>query len=302
MKFEEFKENVVARLQEIYGASTRIETSMVIKNNGRKYNGLYIFLDDRDSTSTPVLNLDDVYDAFEDGRMDMEECIQNVYRQREALKSSMEMAAFAKSAKDWEQVKDKVYPILLSTEENGELLEKLVSTPMLDLSVAYVIRGGMIDGSCASIKVSKELLKRYCISSEQLHQQAMENMEKDGYGFRDLWSLIMEMTGMEETEEVQNLHKPEMYVLTNREKLYGAAGILNSRLIREFAGDRDFIILPSSVHEVLFIPVNDDADKDRAFYDDMVTKVNEEEVEVEEKLSDHSYYYDATAGEIRICA
>lgn len=300
MDFEKFKEKIVDGLSEIYGDSARIETSTVMKNNGRKYNGLYIFLDDRDSASTPVLNLDDVYNAFEVGRMNMEECVQNVYRQSEVLKSSMEMAAFAKSAKDWEQVKDKVFPILLSTEENGELLEKLVSTPILDLLVVYVIRGGMIDGSFASIKISKELLKRYGISSEQLHQKAMENMEKDGYGFRDLWSLIMEMTGMEEAEEEQRVRKPEMYVLTNRDKSYGAAGILNSKLIKEFAGDRDFIILPSSTHEVLFIPVNGEVDQ--GFYDDMVTNVNEEQVEVEDRLSNHSYYYDSAAGKIRMCA
>ena len=300
MRFEEFKEKIVEGLREIYGDSARIETSMVIKNNGRKYNGLYIVLDDKDFESAPVLNLDDVYDAFEGGRIDMEECIQNVYRQREALKSSMEMAAFAESAKDWGQVKDKVFPILLSTKENGELLERLVSMPMLDLSVVYAIRGGNIDGSCASIKVSRELLKRYGISSVQLHQKAIENMEKDGYVFRDLQSLIAEMMGMEGAEEVQHINNTEMYVLTNRDRSYGAAGILNSKLIKEFAGGRDFIILPSSLHEVLFVPVNDDIDK--AVYDDMVTKVNEEQVCVEERLSDHSYYYDSAAGEIRMCA
>lgn len=303
MEFGEFKEKVVEGLLEIYGDSADIETSMVIKNNGSKYNGLYIFLDDADHKSTPVVNLDNMYDAFESGRMDIGECVQQVCRQREALKSPRamtELAEFAESAKDWAQVKDKVFPILLSTEENSELLEKLVSTQMLDLSVAYIIRSGTIDGCSASIKIAKKMMESYEISVEQLHQQAVQNMQKDGYEFQELWGVVMEMMDMEETEEEQDAHKPEMYVLTNRDKSYGAAGILNKKLLKEFAGDRDFIILPSSIHETLFVPVIDDTD--RAFYDGLVLKVNGEYVSVEERLSDHSYYYDATNGEIRVCA
>ena len=300
MEFEEFKKQIVEGLQEIYGDGTQIETSMVIKNNGSKYNGLYIFLDDADRKSTPVVNLDNVHDAFKSGRKDMEECVQEVYRWREALKSPRGIEEFAESVKDWEQVKDKVFPILLSTEENRELLEKLVSTQILDLSVVYIIRSGTIDGCSASIKIAKKMMESYGISPEQLHQQAVQNMEKDGYEFQDLWGVVTEMMDMEETEEEQDAHKPEMYVLTNRDKSYGAAGILNKKLLKEFAGDRDFIILPSSVHETLFVPVIEDTD--RAFYDGLVLKVNGEYVSVEERLSDHSYYYDAKNGEIRMCA
>lgn len=298
MGFEEFKEKIVDGLSEIYGDSAGIETGMVIKNNGSKYNGLYIFVDDTDCKSTPILNLDNVYEAFESGRMDMEGCVKEVYRRREALKSPREMEEFAESAKDWEQVKDKVFPILLSTEENRELLEKLVSMPILDLSVVYIIRAGTVDGCSASIKITPKMMESYKISPEQLHRQAMENMDKDGYEFQDIWSMVMKTRDMEETEEVRDARRQEMYILTNRDKTYGAAGILNKKLLKEFAGDRDFIIIPSSLDEVLFVPVN--GDTDRAFYDDLVKKVNEEQVSVEERLADHSYYYDAAAGEIRM--
>ena len=91
-----------------------------------------------------------------------------------------------------------------------------------------------------------------------------------------------------------------MYILTNRDKSYGAAGILNRELLKEFAEGRDFIILPSSVHESLFVPV--DGETDQSVFDEMVREVNRNEVSVEEQLADHSYYYDAQAGEIRMCA
>ena len=92
----------------------------------------------------------------------------------------------------------------------------------------------------------------------------------------------------------------KMYVLTNSSKIYGAAGILNKELIRKFAGKQDYFILPSSLHECIFVPVNDKFDKE--YFDSMVAEVNKTQVSVEERLTNHSYYYDAESGEIKMCA
>lgn len=51
---------------------------------------------------------------------------------------------------------------------------------------------------------------------------------------------------------------------------------------------------------LIFVPV--DGDKDQGFYDEMVSEVNRTQVSVEEKLTNHSYYYDAANNEIRLCA
>lgn len=300
MEFEEFKKKIVEGLQEIYGDDAEIETDVALKNNGSKYNGISIIMKDSGCRATPIVEIDSVYEAFESGRKDIGDCVWEIYHRREELKSTGEIERIADSAMEWELVKERVYPVLLSTEENQELLEKLVSTPMLDLSVVYAIRGEMLERYTTSIKISKSLLKYYGISSEQLHLQAMENLEKDGYEFQDMESLIVKMLHMEGTGAEQDDDKPEMYILTNRNKSYGAAGILNRKLLQEFAGGRDFIILPSSIHETLFVPATDDTDQ--SFFDDMVSEVNRTGVSVEERLSDHSYYYDARMGEIRMCA
>ena len=53
--------------------------------------------------------------------------------------------------------------------------------------------------------------------------------------------------------------------------------------------DSDLIIIPSSVHELIVIPVTEkDAVNDP---NDMVKSVNEEYVPLHEILSDHVYYY-----------
>ena len=297
MEFGEFKEKVVEGLQEIYGDSADIETGVALKNNGSKYNGINIFLKDSGSKTSPIIDLDRLYKLFEDGTLNIGDCAWDIYHKRMFLSGSEEVEQLAKNISDWENVKYDIYPILLSTEDNKELLERLVSTPMLDLSVAYVIRGELSGKDTVSVKITKSLLESYGISAEQLHIQAMENMGKDGYEFLEMETMIKEIL---QVEEVQNLGKPELYVLTNSARSYGAAGILNNEMLREFAEGRDFIILPSSVHETLFVPVN--GEPDQAFFDEMVMEVNRNEVSVEEKLADHSYYYDAQIGEIRMCA
>ena len=300
MGFEEFKEKIVEGLQEIYGDSAEIVTGIALKNNGSKYHGISIFLKGSGNKTCPVIDLDRFYRLFENGTLNIGDCVREIYNSRKALNSPEGAEQFAKNISEWEYVKDDIYPILLSTEENSKLLERIVYTPILDLAVAYIIRGE-ISGETVSVKITKELMMSYEITPGQLHRQAMVNMEKDGYEFIELESLIRSMDPKRvRFEERDEEDKPEMYVLTNSAKSYGAAVILNKKLIREFAGDRDFFILPSSIHDMIFVPV--DNDKDQGFYDEMVTEVNKAQVSVEEKLTDHSYYYDAANSEIRMCA
>ena len=300
MKFEEFKEKIVAGLQNIYGDGIQIETGVALRNNSSKYNGINIFPKGLRSMTFPVIDLDRLYRLFENGTLNIGDCVWEIYHKRTALDSSGEVEQLAASISDWESIKYDIYPILLSTEENRELLENVVFTPMLDLSVIYVIRRETHGKDILSVKITRELMMSYEITPEQLHRQAMINMRKDGYEFLEMETLVRELLHMEGTEERQDSDRPEMYILTNAARSYGAAGILNKEMLREFAGDRNFIILPLSVHESLFVPV--DGETDQSVFDEMVREVNETQVSAEEKLADHSYYYDAQAGEIRMCA
>ena len=299
-EFEEFKKRIVEGLQEIYGDDARIETGVALRNNGSKYNGIRIFLKSSGSRVSPTLDLDRLYESFENGIINIEDCIWDICNSRTALSGFKDVERFVENISEWEYVKDDIYPVLLPTEKNQELLGKLVSTPILDLSVVYIIRRGIPGKNIMSIKITQRLMESYEITPEQLHRQAMINMKKDGYEFLDMESLIMEMAGMEGTIGKQDDAKSEMYILTNAARAYGAAGILNKELLQEFAGSRNFIILPSSLHEMIFVPMTDDTDQ--TFFDEMVKEVNRNEVSVEERLADHSYYYDSQAGEIRMCA
>ena len=82
-----------------------------------------------------------------------------------------------------------------------------------------------------------------------------------------------------------------MYVLTNCRKFFGASEILDKNTLHSIAdkiGD-GFILLPSSVHEVIILPPQNE--KEYGKLAEMVQEVNMTQVSVEEQLSDHVYVY-----------
>lgn len=300
MEYQEFVDRIVERLQEVYGKGAVINVKKCLKNNGQAYDGLQIMRTAGEKT-VPLIRMEEIFKQYEKSGMDMEACVQDVCRLYEKLKSEKGLAEFAEAVSNWEAVKDDIYPVLLSTDENQELLQNLVSTPMLDLSVVYIIRHSTADGRTGSVKVTKSLLTVYGIDSGGLHEQAIRNLKKNGSKIMDTALLLDNM--LEGTDEVPACRRVEpnrMYVLTNPAGMYGAACILDREVLRDFAGDRNLFILPSSVHEVMLLQA--DGRTDSRELDKMVQEVNEAAVEKEERLTNHSYYYDAGKEEIRICA
>lgn len=91
-----------------------------------------------------------------------------------------------------------------------------------------------------------------------------------------------------------------MYVLTNQRGIYGAAAMLYPELLKDFAERQktDLVILPSSVHEVLLVPVR--GSLDFAWFRCMVRSINRSEVPPEDWLSDQVYVYRRREGRVKI--
>lgn len=299
MEYQEFKEKMREKLQERYGEGTKIEIKEVLKNNCRR-DGIMALPKDMKHGISPILYMDELYKAFDKEGMTLEECTEGVYRALEGHRHPAEVPAFAEKLMDWEAAKGMVYPFLLPAEGNGALLDKLAAVPMLDLYVAYMVRAALPGMGSANVKVTKKLLEVYGISLQELHGQAMENMRKDGYGFRNISDVVRELVAEADIYMEEPGTELPMYVLTNGSKLYGAAGILDKELVEGFAEGRDYYILPSSTHETIFVPA--DRGYDYGVLDKMVAEVNATQVEREERLTSHSYYYDGKTGDIRMCA
>ena len=81
------------------------------------------------------------------------------------------------------------------------------------------------------------------------------------------------LKGQKNDEIWDEIEKRGIYVLSNRDAVYGAAGILNKELIKEFAGGSNFYVIPSSLHETIFMRA--DSWIDYKEVDKMITEINE---------------------------
>ena len=108
--------------------------------------------------------------------------------------------------------------------------------------------------------------------------------------------LIRESMPAEEMEIMDLLpEKPEMYVISNAAKINGAASVLyeeHLHLLSERVGT-DLYILPSSVHEVLAVSVEFGTEFGTPEeLSQMVQDVNNEQLDLADRLSNNVYHYD----------
>ena len=82
-----------------------------------------------------------------------------------------------------------------------------------------------------------------------------------------------------------------MYVLTNMTSCNGSGAIFCDELLEKIQTklDCDYYLLPSSIHEVIIVP--DEGGYDRSELDAMVKTINATEVDANDRLADHVFYY-----------
>lgn len=116
--------------------------------------------------------------------------------------------------------------------------------------------------------------------------------DEDAQDSENLWE-AEELTLAQETAENQ------LYIATNSDSVLGAGVIMYPGFLREASKvlGGNFYLLPSSIHEFLFLP--DTGDCDFESLNDMVKTINENEVTLREQLSDHVLYYDCRKEELR---
>lgn len=297
MKYEEFKTNLIEELKDFYGADATVELTTATKNNGIHLDGIIIRIGE--TNVAPIIYLQQYYEEYmENENISIDEIVGRIVELRERHELQDADGVIGKIT-DWIYVKEHVYPMLISTEDNKEMLSSLVTKPFLDLSVIFYIRleDTLQMGGEATVKVTKEMLSLMKVTEIELFDAAMNNMKSDGYNVQDIFSVIMGITD-ETIPDDENCEK--MFVMTNADKRYGAAGLLNITSIVEKIGDKSCFLLPSSLHEILVVPENDEIDVQ--ILKTMVVEVNTTSVAEEEKLSDSVYYYSSTSGTITIAA
>lgn len=292
MEYEAFRTNIVEELRNFYGADATVEVTTSAKNNGIKLDGIIIRLGE--AIVSPIIYLQQYYEEFmENENISIDEIVGRIVELRERHELQDVDGVIGKIT-DWAYVREHIYPMIVSAEDNEEMLRALVSKPFLDLAVIMYIRLDDIlqIGGDATVKVTKEILSSLKVSEAEAFDVAFSNMKKDDYAIQDIY---MAISGMIDEENIMDEPTGKMFVLTNKRKYLGAVGILDRDLLHSIGND--LFILPSSIHETILVPA--DENMDQKFLDSMVTEVNATQLGKEEVLSGHSYYYDFNMNEVR---
>lgn len=186
---------------------------------------------------------------------------------------------------------------VVAADRNAELLAKVPHQEMEDMAVVYRFVVESDEAGRATILVTNELLDKMGVTPEQLHADALENApELRPAVIKGMSEVMVDMMGPGAAEMFGIDEFPQdemMYVATVPDKISGA-GVIAYQEFMDQAAERlggDFYILPSSVHEVLL--VKDDGNANFRDLKAMVEEVNATQVAPEEKLTDSVYHYDS---------
>lgn len=290
MDFNVFTDNIVNVLQQRMGHEYDIKVTKVTKNNDIELTGV-VLMKESDNLS-PTIYLDGLFAEYQDGAYieDLAEQIIRFYKEQLPA-GRLDMDFF----QNFEQVKDRIFYKLVSFDKNKRMLEKLPYYKWNDLAIIFYYAMEEERIGRASITIHNQHLKMWEQSLDTLYAVAQENMKRSMPELLvSMKELLEETTGLKMGEDT---YLP-MYVLTNQEKVYGAAAMLYSDQMKKLAErwQTDLLILPSSIHEVLLLP--DDGQNEYAFYRQMVEEVNTTQVEPEEVLSYSLYRYCREKAEI----
>lgn len=312
MDIKEFQKKLIETINE-KTENAVIEAKEVIGNNGVKRHGLV--MKGTTQYTNPVIYIDKEYERYSD-----EEEIDDIYDISQRIIQIYELSKnedigqeeMVKNINDWNWAKNKVMFTLVNTDKNKEVLKAVPSTPFLDLSYTYYIQLQNGNFENGNVRIKNEYLDRWDITLEELHKQAVKNLMKfTEEKMEPMVDVVLKILfegnnefkeeGTKFIREVNSESEySEMHVLSTTSHIYGAVYMFYSSKIKALADklDSDLYILPSSIHELILIPVLENEEVE--ILREMVNQVNEESVENIDYLSDNVYRFNRNTEEICI--
>ena len=304
MSFEEFTENVLKEIRVKADGVFQVKKHDVTKNNNVKLTGIVLVKEEADIG--PCVYLDEFYREYESDGIRFGEVVDEVYRLIVKYKDDDVPDFDISGFKRWKTVRGNVYPKLINAEQNKELLEKIPHRNFMDLAVVYyTVARDHAQKDIGTILIYNGHMEMWGQGEENLYQTAMINMRADGEAVFATIETVIKNIAPDITFPTVPCSVPcdtRMYILTNCRKRFGAAEILDKKTLRMIAdkvGDR-FIILPSSLHEIIVLPPKDETEYE--WLAGMVREVNDTQVDIEERLSYHVYVYSRDEEALQIVA
>nr|WP_312216768.1 DUF5688 family protein [Clostridioides sp.] len=294
MTFNEYVERVKREVKDYLPEEYKDvnpEINVVRKNNGKELTGLTLR---GESNICPNIYLNSFYDLHQEG-MKVSETMSKIGEifQREIKRTPQ----FNLEDFTYNNMKDNLYYTVINAEKNEKLLQDIPHQRREDLAIVYRVNVCISEEGTGSILLNNEHLKVWGVDHREVHDQAVRNMPRIlPPKFENMNDIIAELMG-EDVELFEEMAGENMmWVLSNDKRMQCAAYMFDEEVMSSIAEKLggDFIVLPSSLHEVIIIKEEDimvEENIDLEFIQRMVSEVNESQVEPDEVLSDAIYRY-----------
>lgn len=192
-------------------------------------------------------------------------------------------------------IRTHLMPRLISAEANEKMLKLIPHYRISDMALAYGVETlDADDHERILVYITNSHLKTWNITRERLHYDTMVFCP-----LRRPAKLVKLRDTLEETfpgKVTLQEDAPELYLATVEDATLGAAVIFYHGFLEkaEMAIGGDYYILPSSIHEMLFLKAGGGEDLEEL--EQLVKYVNESTVEPGERLSDHVLKYSDLKG------
>lgn len=191
---------------------------------------------------------------------------------------------------DYSKLKSSLTLQLIPQKGNEKILSECPNREIADLALLYRFRRDHTNGCASSVLITHSVVNSLEVSAEQIIADAERIApETNPATFRSLTAVMRELAGGD-----LDLPETPFWVASTERNEYGAAVLAYPEFLDNAATKLggSFYILPSSVHELLFLPYTERMNA--AELNHMVSSVNATELTPDEVLSDTAYLYDAS--------
>ena len=293
--FSEVMDSILDYLPDEY-SSAEVTMEQVTKNNDQVLHGLVIKREGE--TTVPIIYLEGYYGDLVKGK-ELEYIMDDIAKQYLKYREGRE--AFSVPDLNFDSIKGDLRVRLVNTTTNTELLRNVISKPVeCGFSLVPYLDIQMGEGAGGMIQITKKMSESFGYDEKEIMKSAITgsliNTEPVLYRIEEV--LFGSSFEPEPENLLQTVKRDDslsgLMVLSNKEMELGSAALFFPGMqmrISEVIGDKDYYVLPSSVHELLVIP--DTGDHNAKSLAKMVQDVNRSSVPPEERLGDKVLHYRA---------
>ena len=284
MKYPDFIETVKEHIKEVI--QKQVHVYPVLKNNGAVYDGLVII--DPILNISPTIYLNPYYHRYLEG-VSMEDIFEDILKtyQENLPDSDFDVSLF----QDFAKAKERIVMKLINASKNETLLTKVPHILIYDLAIVFLCNVSDFVNEFATILIYNHHLSLWDVDTQDLYEIAQLNtpnlLRPQLDNLHDVYKYITEDT-------LPYLDDLDVNIMTNHLKIHGATCMVYPKLLDEISDiyEDDIIIIPSSIHEILFFPKeNIPNGYSLEELNTIIEDINETQLTDDEILSDHIYWY-----------